>query len=154
MMEPITTDRIERLTFGGLIIVGNLMGMGILVFFKIPQENATVFGQIAGGLSACLGIIAAATWKTTMAERQQAQTIQTLATTAAAIAPPVTTTTTTTVEKTSDGQAATPGVSNPATGNAGNGGGGPQPASGSGADGDDAADAAPTERPPSAGQVL
>lgn len=96
-------DRLDRLIFGGIIIGGNVAGLIALSFVPIPPENATVFGQIVGGLSASVGVIAAATWKTSGSERQQAQTIQTLAAGANA---PLTTTTTTTVEKgISDGQA-------------------------------------------------
>ncbi len=81
-------DTTDRRIFGGLIIGGNLLGMAILTFYKIPAENATVFGQIAGGLSASLGIVVAATWKTNSTERQQAETNQTLA--AALVSPTVT----------------------------------------------------------------
>jgi hypothetical protein len=91
--SPRYNDTTDRRIFGALIIGGNLLGMAILTFFKIPSENATVFGQIAGGLSASLGIVVAATWKTNATERQQAETNQTLA---AALTTPSTTTTTVT----------------------------------------------------------
>lgn len=90
------SDRMERLIFGGVIIGSNTLAMIALAFYEIPSGNATVVGQIAGGLSAALGIIAANTWKTSVTERQQAQTLQTMARAASA---PVTETTTTTVEK-------------------------------------------------------
>lgn len=105
-------DRMERLLFGGAIIGSNTLAMGLLSFFNIPEGNATVVGQIAGGLSAALGIIAANTWKTSLTERQQAQTLQTLAASSAA---PLTTTTTTTVEK-ADGQNGQGTVRNPTAG--------------------------------------
>lgn len=101
------SDRTERLLFGGVIIGSNTLAMIALAFYEIPSGNATVVGQIAGGLSAALGIIAANTWKTSVTERQQAQTLQTMARAASA---PVTETTTTTVEKgvSNDVQAGSP----------------------------------------------
>lgn len=91
---------LERVGFGAIILGGYILAMGTLAFFPIPEGNLQLFAQGIGGLGAAVGIIVAAIWKTSMTERQQAQTLQTLA---AASTAPLQTTVQTTVERT-DGQ--------------------------------------------------
>ncbi len=98
-------DRTERVIFGAAIIGGNILAGAALALITLPEGNAQLLAQVVGGLNASLGIIVAATWKTSSVERSQAQTVQTLASAASA---PLTTSTTTTTDRTGAEQGNTP----------------------------------------------
>lgn len=125
----------ERTIFG-VLVIGGVVAIAILLFFqKIPTENAQIVPILIGALTASLGIIVQAVWKTSMTERQQQATIQALAASAAA---PLTTTQTTTTERTgTDGPQSTGadalttgGVAGDSGRGIGGGGGVVQPAAG------------------------
>lgn len=95
-MTTTYNDRWDRVGFGAVILGGNLLAMGTLAFVSVPENNVQLIAQCVGALNASIGVIVAATWKTSVTERQSAEAVQTLAN---AVSAPLQTTTTTTTTK-------------------------------------------------------
>lgn len=69
----------ERMVFGLLIIGGYLGCMGALTMFHLPAANLNLISQGVGALGTAVGVIVAAIWKTDKSDRQNADTVSTLA---------------------------------------------------------------------------
>ncbi len=95
-MTAVYNDRWDRVGFGAVILGGNLLAMATLAFVEVPDTNVQLIAQCVGALNASIGVIVAATWKTSVTERQSAEAVQTLAN---AVSAPLQTTTTTTTTK-------------------------------------------------------
>jgi hypothetical protein len=70
---------LERVGFGLLLLGGYILAMGTLAFYPIPQGNLQLFAQGIGTLGTAVGVIVAAIWKSSQTDKQNSDTLKTLA---------------------------------------------------------------------------